>query len=228
MGFAPVNAATKVVSGADIRAAVQAQLQVSGKRGDVLLGDERLFYPCDTELTVERMDASWRTMRVNCATPRAWSVHVRTNVVSAVEAAKSEDRSVGQDWVQRVVLSQSLTSGEIITRDHIKLEKLSSRAAPSGFSALEQVVGRRMKHALGLGQPVQARHLQPDWVIESGQLVEIEHKLGQISVVTTGKALENGQMHDFIEVENLKNGRKQHFFVIGTKKVATSTKTDTM
>jgi flagella basal body P-ring formation protein FlgA len=226
----PVVAATKVVSGADIKRAIEAQLALSGKRGAVLLGDERLFYPCDTDLTVEPIGASWRTMRVNCAAPRSWSVHVRTSVVNAtpINEPVSDGQLANQDLVQRVVLVQSVASGEILTKDHVKIEKLSSRAAPAGFSSLKQVIGRRVKRALSLGQPVQARHLHPDWVIESGQLVEIEHKLGQISVVTSGKALENGQMHDFIEVENLKNGKKQHFFVIGAKKVATAAKTGAM
>lgn len=231
LAVGPVVAAeTKVVSGADIKRAVEAQLQLSGKRGEVLLGDERLFYPCDKDLTVEPIGASWRTMRVNCTAPRSWSIHVRTSVVTAhfVEATALGGQPDGQNVVQRVVLVQSVASGEILTKDHIKIEELSFRTAPAGFSRLKQVIGRRVKRSLSLGQPVQARHLHPDWVVESGQTVEIEHKLGQISVVTSGKALENGQMHDFIEVENLKNGKKQHFFVIGAKKVATAAKMDAM
>jgi flagella basal body P-ring formation protein FlgA len=230
IAVAPVVAATKVVSGADIKRAVEAQLELSGKRGEVLLGDERLFYPCDSDLTVERIGTSWRTMRVNCTAPRSWSVHVRTSVVTANVAAAPAlvDQHTGQDMVQRVVLVQSVATGEILTQDHVKIEELSFRTAPAGFSRLKQVIGRRLKRALSLGQPVQARHLHPDWVIENGQTVEIEHKLGQISVVTSGKALENGQMHDLIEVENLKNGKKQHFFVIGAKKVATAAKLDAM
>lgn len=222
---ASTDAAPEVVTGAEIHRSVVEALDHLNAPFDIRLNQARRFYPCSSPLRVQPVSANWRTVQVHCDEPRSWTVHVRTGVVLApAEIGAGKTSSAPTHLEKRVILAQSVRADDILTPDHLSIGKIATRRAMGGFVEIEHLVGRRMKQSLGVGQAIQARHLHPSWVVEAGQIVEIEHKIGQIKVVSEGKALENGRVGDLIEVENEKNGEKRHFFVVASKKVATGPK----
>ena len=82
------------------------------------------------------------------------------------------------------------------------------------------LVGRRMKSSLTAQKPVLARHLHPDWMVEEGNEVLIVSAAGGISVDMLGFSLENGQIGDWVSVENASSGKTVRAKIIGEKKVA--------
>jgi flagella basal body P-ring formation protein FlgA len=81
------------------------------------------------------------------------------------------------------------------------------------------IVGRRMKTSLSAHRPLMARHLHPDFLVEEGHEVLISSSAGGISVDMIGYALENGQIGEWIGVENANSGKTIRAKIVGEKKV---------
>jgi flagella basal body P-ring formation protein FlgA len=64
-----------------------------------------------------------------------------------------------------------------------------------------------------------ARHLHPDFLVEEGQEVLISSSAGGISVNMIGYALENGQIGEWVGVENAGSRKTIRAKIIGEKKV---------
>jgi len=207
---------SNVVTGADVSKAINLALASAGITHHVSIDPERKFFKCDGTLNVTPLRGEWTTARVEC--PQSWVRHVRTGFDK--RGGIIEDATVDGKQVLRAVLVQSVRAGDLITSEHVALKSVSKRAALGAYSDPQFLVGRRFKVALGENSVIQARHLHPDWMVLKDQLVEIEYHQGHISVVMQGKALENGQFGDMIEVENLGSGEIMNFFVVTAKKVA--------
>ena len=76
-----------------------------------------------------------------------------------------------------------------------------------------------MKVNLSAHQPLLARHLQPDYLVEEGNEVLITSSSSGISVDMLGYALGNGQIGEWISVENANSGKAVRAKVTGEKKV---------
>ena len=97
---------------------------------------------------------------------------------------------------------------------------MPERNAHGAFLADVDIVGRRLKSSLTAGQPVRARHLQPDILVAKDTEVIIVGRAGAVSVDVLGVALEDGQFGEWIEVQNASSGQLIFAKVISEKKVA--------
>ena len=64
-----------------------------------------------------------------------------------------------------------------------------------------------------------ARHLYPDYLVEKGSEVLISSYAGGISVDMIGYSLENGQLGEWIGIENASSGKTIRAKITGEKKV---------
>ena len=76
-----------------------------------------------------------------------------------------------------------------------------------------------MKVKISAHQPLLARLLQPNYLVEEGNEVLITTSSSGISVDMVGFALENGQIGEWIGVENANSGKTIRAKVTGEKKV---------
>lgn len=220
----------RVVLGAEIRDAVQQRLAQEQLEASVKLPIEKSYYSCLGPLKVSSKFNGWKTVGVSCASPEPWELMVRTYSRPLRQSSDLSDINLHgdrdamaipakkKDYV-RVVLLTSLQAGDIIAPTDVELETVSARKAVSGFARLDQVIGRRLKHPVNTGMAVQARNLQPNWIIEENQSVMIEHNHSGIMVVTSGKALKNGRFGELIEVQNNISGDIIQAYVNSAKKV---------
>ena len=80
-----------------------------------------------------------------------------------------------------MIVNKRLTKNSIISPSDVQLAAVPMTASTDYFTRLEDVVGRRVKKSLRTQQIIQARHLQTDWLIEKGQPVILESRIGAIA-----------------------------------------------
>ena len=172
----------------------------------------------------------WQTVEVACPSPRPWSILVRTNAAGgapravAVEAPAAGNAPLpvvetpaGQAMI--VVLATSLRSGTVIAPEHLALAPALQDVSTGLFTDPGALVGRRLLRALGAGHALRARHLDHDWAVERGRPVLIVAEVGGLAVAMPGKALADGQIGDFVKVENTSSGRVIEGIVEGPEKI---------
>ena len=141
----------------------------------------------------------------------------------ADESPEKNQKSGNLDLMQRVIIVRPVSRGDFLASEDLGLQTLS-RSGGSGFTNIEELVGRRAKKSLRAGLVLHDRHLQPDWMVQAKQSVSVVNNTGGIQVTTAGIALENGRLGDLVKVKNLSSNSILHGFVAGTKKISIGTK----
>ena len=236
-GAADVN--TTSPAGADISRLIIASLADQGLKGTPSIEDDRVFPACDTTPKIEPMFGSWNTVAVLCTSKSAWRFAIRTNLTSRpalvpvrqfrpgrkvngpieLAVATVTKPQPGMDEIEIVALAHSVSRNDVIADSDLVMVTMPARNALGAFFDPVEVVGRRMKTSLSAHKPLMARHLHPDFLVEEGQEVLISSSAGGISVNMIGYALENGQIGEWVGVENAGSGKTIRAKIIGEKKV---------
>ncbi|MGE0156624.1 MAG: flagellar basal body P-ring formation chaperone FlgA [Geobacter sp.] len=110
---------------------------------------------------------------------------------------------------EMVVANRQLLAGTVLTEDDLSLQQREvAQAAGLHVSAIEDVVGMKLRSMVRSGAPVKSNQLQKVPVINNGQLVTIVAESAGFRMTVTGRAKGSGGVGDIIKVENL-NSRKQ-------------------
>ena len=220
------------INGAQIRVVIQAELAEYGLMVEPSIKPDRLFRTCEGDFEVKKAFGGWQTVRVICKQENPWDIYVRTGYQPKTPAKadespeKSTEKSQKSDnlgLMQRVIIVRPVSRGDFLTREDLGLQTLS-RNGGSGFTDIDELVGRRAKKSLRAGLVLHDRHLQPDWMVQAKQTVSVVNYTGGIQVTTAGIALENGRLGDLVKVKNLSSNSILHGFVAGTKKISIGTK----
>ena len=244
-----VSAASVIkLDGADVSRLIMERLASEGLQGAPSVKPDRTFPACDSTPEIEPMFGSWSTVAVRCKAEPGWRFNIRTNLTSrpalvpirefkkdikvktgsqshAIERAVSRGgtRQIF-DEIEVVALSRSMSRNDMIGADDLVMVAVSARNAMGAFFNPADVIGRRMKIGISMNQPVMARHLHPDYLVEEGNEVLISSSAGGISVDMIGYALENGQIGEWIGVENASSGKTIRGKITGEKKVMVGAK----
>ena len=243
------GASTNELDGSDISRLILDKLASQGLNAVPSIKPDRLFPPCDSKPEIEPMFGGWTTVAVRCATGSGWRFMIRTNLTSrpalvpirdfkpglgvngpakgqAIElaVARSEMATAVVDEIEVVALARSVSRNDMIAADDLLMVAISERNALGAFFDPADVIGRRVKIGVGVNQPLMARHLHPDYLVEEGDEVLISSYAGGISVDMVGYALDNGQFGEWIGVENASSGKRVHAKITGEKKVTVITK----
>lgn len=243
------GASTTELNGSDISRLIVDKVASQGLNAVPSIKPDRLFPPCDSKPEIEPMFGGWTTVAVRCATGSGWRFMIRTNLTSrpalvpirdfkpglgvngpakgqAIElaVARSEMATAVVDEIEVVALARSVSRNDMIAADDLLMVAISERNALGAFFDPADVIGRRVKIGVGVNQPLMARHLHPDYLVEEGNEVLISSYAGGISVDMVGYALDNGQFGEWIGVENASSGKRVHAKITGEKKVTVITK----
>ena len=243
------GASTTELNGSDISRLIVDKMASQGLNAVPSIKPDRLFPPCDSKPEIEPMFGGWTTVAVRCATGSGWRFMIRTNLTSrpalvpirdfkpglgvtgpakgqAIElaVARSEMATAVVDEIEVVALARSVSRNDMIAADDLLMVAISERNALGAFFDPADVIGRRVKIGVGVNQPLMARHLHPDYLVEEGNEVLISSYAGGISVDMVGYALDNGQFGEWIGVENASSGKMVHAKITGEKKVTVITK----
>lgn len=237
-----VAADSQFLTGSAASDLIRMTLAEQNLDGDPVIADDRVFPNCDGTISVQPMFGGWTTVRLQCNADRGWKFAIRTNLTTTavpvpikdfkpnqmlarkndgpIQRATSRLDTVLQDEIDVVALAKSVARGDVITANDVILVTVPARNVGGGFFNPQDVIGRRMKSSLAAHRPVQARHLLPDFMVEQDTEVVIMASAGGISVDMLGFALENGQIGDWIKVQNASSGKTVRAKIIAEKKVA--------
>ena len=222
------EAALERINGAQIRVVIQAELAEFGLLVEPSIKPDRLLRTCEGDFEVEKAFGGWQTVRVTCKQANPWDIFVRTGyqpnaLAKADNSPEKIQKSDNLDLMQRVIIVRPVSRGDFLAREDLGLQTLS-RSGGSGFTDIDELIGRRAKKSLRAGLVLHDRHLQPDWMVQAKQTVSVVNNSGGIQVTTAGIALENGRLGDLVKVKNLSSNSILFGFVAGTKKISIGTK----
>jgi len=110
---------------------------------------------------------------------------------------------------EMVVANRQLLAGTVVAEEDLSLEQREvAQAGGLHVSAIQDVVGMKLRSMVRSGAPVKSNQLQKVPVIHNGQLVTIVAESAGFRMTVTGRAKGSGGVGDIIKVENL-NSRKQ-------------------
>ena len=221
--FLSFGSYTHALTGEIVHEKIVDTLETKGINSNPSIAFERQFPPCPSDLSVESLFGSWKTVKVACP-DNDWKIVLRTNigqVYTPTENVKSKT-SIDQKFV--VALKTSLNKGDLIKLEHLEYIAKVKSTAGGVFHDKSFLANRKLKLALSVGTILKARHLTPNWIINKNQIVTIEHQVGNILINTQGIAQEPGQLGEKIWVSNVNSGKKVLCWIKNDKKVSTNPK----
>jgi flagella basal body P-ring formation protein FlgA len=149
--------------------------------------------PLHQEITSPRPYGSNVSVKVNCGSPKPWTIYVPARVETFAEVT---------------VAALSLARGAVLTQEDVVLRRMSTNQGGSGLVLdPQQVIGKELKRRLEAGEPVRLSQIKAPQVIRKGDRVVLEASISGVSVVTSGTALANGVVGEQIRIRNEKSAR---------------------
>ncbi len=234
-----------MMTGADIKGQISQFLEQQNIQGQPVIKMEQKFLACDDTLDIAPLFSNWKTLKLTCPGNDQWRLMVRmtieddhmpppkpsalTSTPVATPAVEGQAASSGRAAVplppssgdlRAVALRRSMAKGEIITKGDLMMIPISAQQNYSLFINPEDVVGRRIRTPVNATAPVRARQLEPRYLVEKNKLVTIAVSVNGLYVEMSGKALEDGQIGEFVKVENLSSGKTITGKVTGQRKIS--------
>lgn len=227
-------------TGDQVARLIKERLASEGLDGEPRLDADRTFPACLAALQIDPMFGGWNTVTVRCDDEPGWQFAIRTNLSSRPSPVPIRDFRPGTiadasrieraifsslrssrvaNEIDVVALSRSVSRNDMIGANDLVIVAVSERNALGAFFDPADVIGRRVKIGVGADQPLRAHHLHPDYLVEEGDEVLITGSAGGISVDMVGYALDDGQIDEWIGVENASSGKTIRGKVTGEKKV---------
>lgn len=212
------------VSGIELQELAQTSMQAANVAGQVTISSRRAYPPCAQAPVITPQKGKWSMLRVSCMGKSSWTRHVRTTIKSR-HALPRTSADAPKTGPVVAVLTRSLRRDTVITASDFEMRAISATASIAGFSNPADVIGQRLSKNLAEGRPIQARHLQKNYMIGQDMPVAIQFTGGGLSISTPGLSLENGELGDYIEVRNLSSGLVLKGRVAGPQKITVQAKT---
>lgn len=120
-----------------------------------------------------------------------------------------------------LVARRPLKRGEQISLEDIEEKEILIEGGRRGIPVKqEEVIGRRLRTALGEGEIVTLDALEDRPCVEKGQLVDLLFEDERLFIRTKGKALERGRVGDLIRVKNAGSGKEIVGRIVDAKTVS--------
>ena len=112
---------------------------------------------------------------------------------------------------------KNVSMGEVISEQHVKLEKVPQRRIHGSYNEFQDVIGRKAKTNLAIGTILKARHLERVFSVNKEDTVLVIAGNNSIMITTSAIALENGQIGDMIPVKNTNSAKVFKVIITGKK-----------
>jgi flagella basal body P-ring formation protein FlgA len=212
------------ISGVEMQELAQAAMQRAQVSGQISISSRRPYPPCATAPTVTPQKGKWSMLKVTCSGKSSWTRHIRTSIKPGRYIAPSSERD-GPDGPTVAVLNKSLKKDSVITAADIEMRVVSKSTAGGSFSNPAHVIGQKLSKNLSEGRPIQARHLQKNYMIGRDMPVAIQFSGNGMTISTPGISLQNGELGEYVEVKNLSSGTVLKGMVAGPQKIIVRAKT---
>jgi flagella basal body P-ring formation protein FlgA len=215
-----LNKQALAITGEEISGKVSDWLTKKGINGTPVFSKNSYFKDCNNKIEIKKMFQNYKTIKVNCLDKNGFEMFMRVKIlekmevndkVNSTKASKNLFRksvSKKKNKIFKIVkLKNSLEKNDIIELSDIEVVLVEKRHQTSFFSTKKELVGRKLKKNLKMGQILHPRHLFENFDINNGDIISIVSNVGNASVSVSGEAKDSGNFGDLIKVKNLKSGK---------------------
>ena len=226
-----INKQALAITGEEISNKVSHWLSKEGVKGDPIFSKNSFFKDCSSELEIKKMFRNYKTIKVNCSDKNGFELIMRVKIAKTVELKKINSTKVSKAITRKILpknknenfkiikLKKSLERNDIIKLNDIETVLVEKKHQSSFFSTKKELVGRKLKKNLKMGQILHPRHLYERFDINNGDIISIVSNLGNVSVTVSGEAQDSGNLGDLIKVKNLKSGKIIKGYIKKNKKI---------
>ena len=227
-----INNQAIAISGEEISTKVSEWLIKEGIKGTPIFSKNSFYKDCNNEIEIKKMFQNYNTIKVNCSDKNGFKLIMRVQTSKRAENKKQiKPKKLSKPLIRNKVskkknellkiirLKKSVEKNDIIELDDIETVLLEKRHQTSFFSNKKELVGRKLKTNLKMGQTLHPRHLFESFDINNGDIISIVSNLGNVSVIVSGEAQDSGNLGDLIKVKNLKSGKVIKGYVNKDKKI---------
>jgi len=213
---------TIALTGKDISEIVSDWLVSEGVNGKPVFSNSSVYKDCNKSLEIKKIYNNYKTVKVNCSDKKGYQLLIRVQIPNKKNKGKTSKDTIVKPkkiYKNKIVkikknrtykvlrLKQSLEKNDIISLDDIELVEVSNSSQKSFFSYKKELVGRKLKKNLKMGQLLHPRHLYEKFEVNNGDVISIVSNIGNASVTVSGEAQGSGNLGDLIKVKNLRSGK---------------------
>ena len=213
---------TIALTGKDISEIVSDWLVSEGVNGKPVFSNSSVYKDCNKSLEIKKIYNNYKTVKVNCSDKKGYQLLIRVQIPNKKNKGKTSKDTIVKPkkiYKNKIVkikknrtykvlrLKQSLEKNDIIGLDDIELVEVSNSSQKSFFSYKKELVGRKIKKNLKMGQLLHPRHLYEKYEVNNGDVISIVSNIGNASVTVSGEAQGSGNLGDLIKVKNLRSGK---------------------
>jgi flagella basal body P-ring formation protein FlgA len=220
-----LNKQAIAISGEEISSKVSQWLTKKGIEGIPIFSKKSFYKDCNNKIEIEKMFQNYKTLKVSCLDKNGFKIIMRVQTSKNDENKKITKLSkvsktfIKNKLIKIVKLKKSLEKNDIIELDDLETVLVEKKHQTSFFSTKQQLVGRKLKTNLKMGQKLHPRHLFESFDINNGDVISIVSNLGNVSVTVSGEAQDSGNLGDLIKVKNLKSGKIIKGYIKKDKKI---------
>ena len=220
-----MNKQAIAITGEEISTKVSEWLNKEGIEGIPVFSKNSFYKDCNNEIEIKKMFQNYKTIKVNCSDKNGFKLIIRVQTLKNTENKKTTKLTkVSQVFIKNkllkiVKLKKSVEKNDILELDDLEIVATEKKHQTSFFSNKKDLVGRKLKTNLKMGQILHPRHLFESFEINNGDVISIVSNLGNVSVTVSGEAQDSGNLGDLIKVRNLKSGKVIKGYVNKDKKI---------
>ena len=213
---------TIAITGKDISELVSDWLVSEGVNGKPVFSYSSVYKDCNNNLEIKKIYNNYKTVKVNCSDKKGYQLIIRVKILNKKTIEKTlkdtivKPKKIYKNKIVKIKnnrkykvlrLKQSLEKNDIIGLDDIELVEVTNSSQKSFFSYKQELVGRKLKKNLKMGQLLHPRHLYEKYEVNNGDVISIVSNIGNASVTVSGEAQGSGNLGDLIKVKNLRSGK---------------------
>ncbi len=227
-----INKQVVALTGEEISLKVSKWLMEEGVSGSPVFSKNSSFNDCNNNIEITKMFNNYKTIRVNCLDKNGFDLIMRVQIAKKVEIKKKlkpiklpkthtqKNKLKKKNKIYKIIkLKKSLEKNDIIELGDIETMLVAKKFQTSFFSSKKELVGRKLKQNLKMGQILHPRHLFESFDINNGDIISIISNSGNVSVTVSGEAQDSGNLGDLIKVKNLKSGKIIKGYIKKDKKI---------
>jgi flagella basal body P-ring formation protein FlgA len=218
-----LNNESLAITGKEISHKISEWLLVKGIDGKPIFSKTIVFKDCDGNLKISKLFDDYKTVNVNCASKGGLNLFVRVKLNKVEKNNKikkvkltygqplklnfSKTKSHKHTHFKLIKLKRPLEKNAVIGLDDLQLVISKNQYQKSFFNSKKNLVGRKLKKNLKVGQLLHPRHLYENFDIQGGDALSIVSHIGNAKVTVSGEAVDSGNLGDLIKVKNLRSGK---------------------
>ena len=220
------------ITGQEISTKVSQWLTNEGIEGTPVFSKNSFYKDCNNEIEIKKMFQNYNTIKVNCSDINGFKLIIRVKTQRNDENKKiTKPKKISRDTIRNktskktkkfikiIKLKKSVEKNDILELDDLEIVSTEKKYQTSFFSNKKDLVGRKLKTNLKMGQILHPRHLFESFDINNGDVISIVSNLGNVSVTVAGEAQASGNLGDLIKVKNLKSGKIIKGYIKKDKKI---------